>query len=95
MSRGQNKSIGLKYIPISCFHTGNFLVGNYEVNHFFLKQKLTAAFNYFVAHCCYDMRQLISANMRMRFIQYFFLSAKMYKEVQDPVNISPFAAAGI
>ena len=66
-----------------------------EVSYLFIKNELPAAVFNSLPHGSNDLWQLIGTNMRMSFVQDFFIGTKVYKKIQDTINISTFATTGV
>src|SRR6478736_4373308 len=81
MAGCQYSGICYNRISISSNHSLQFLFLNEEVSYFFLKKKYPATRDNLFADCCYNMRELVGANMRMCFVQYIFIRSKLVKKM--------------
>jgi len=81
MSGGQYYRIGRKAIAVGSLDSFNNTITDYERRYFFFKKKFASTFNNLVPDFSDYLWQFVCSDMRMRFVQYFFISAKLNQEV--------------
>src|SRR5947208_1090449 len=86
MTGGKYNCISFKTVAICCNYRCYRIVSNNKVCYLLFKQEHTTACFYLCTHSGYNLRQFVSANMRVRLVKDLLFCPKLRKYMQYLVD---------